>query len=62
MPQLFSLFSEQVLIISVEITKTIDEREMQKPATKNKQRKKGAMGLEAIVEGWELNDFVVHLS
>ena len=62
MPQLFSLFSEQVPIISVEITKAIDEREMQKPTTKNKQRKKGAMGLEAIVEGWELNDFVVHLS
>ena len=34
-------------IIRVEITKTIDEREMQK----NKQRQKGARGTEAIVEG-----------
>ena len=40
--------------------KTIDEREMQK--TKEKQRQKGARGTEAIVKGWELNDFVVHLS
>ena len=47
-------------IISVEIMKTIDEREMQK--TKEKQRQKGARGTEAIVKGWELNDFVVHLS
>ena len=47
-----------MLIISVEIMKTIDEREMQK----NKQRQKGARGTEAIVKGWELNDFVVHLS
>ena len=50
-------------IISVEITKTIDEREMQKKQkNKNKQRQKGARGTEAIVEGWELNDFVVHIS
>ena len=28
----------------------------------NKQRQKGAMGTEAIVKRWELNDFVVHLS
>ena len=28
---------------------------------KNKQRQKGARGIEAIVKGWELNDFVVHL-
>ena len=48
-------------IISVEIMKTIDEREMQKTATK-KQRQKVARGTEAIVKGWELNDFVVHLS
>ena len=39
-------------IISVEITKTIDEREMQKKQkNKNKQRQKGARGTEAIVEG-----------
>ena len=41
--------------------KTIDEREMQK-ATKEKQRQKGAKGTEAIVKGWELSGFVVHLS
>ena len=39
-------------IISVEITKTIDEREMQKKQQKkNKQRQKEAMGTEAIVKG-----------
>ena len=27
-----------------------------------KQSQKGARGTEAIVKGWELNDFVVHLS
>ena len=38
-------------IISVEITKTIDERELQKnkKQKKNKQRQKGARGTEAIV-------------
>ena len=41
--------------------KTIDEREMQK-TTKEKQRQKGARETEAIAKGWELNDFVVHLS
>ena len=48
-------------IISVEIMKTIDERELQK-TTKEKQRQKGARGTEAIVKGWELSGFVVHLS
>ena len=38
-------------IISVEIMKTIDEREMQKKQKKNKQRQKGARGTEAIVKG-----------
>ena len=33
-----------------------------KQQKKNKQRQKGARGLEAIVKKWELNDFVVHLS
>ena len=43
--------------------KTIDEREMQKnKQKKNKQREKGIRGTEAIVKGWELNDFVAHLS
>ena len=39
--------------------KRIDQRDMQK---KNKQRLKGARGTKAIAKGWELNDFVVHLS
>ena len=33
-----------------------------KQQKKNKQRQKGARGTAAIVKGWELNDFVVHLS
>ena len=52
-------------LISVKAMKTIDEREMQKTKTKKKnkkQRQKGARGTETIVKGWELNDFVVHLS
>ena len=49
-------------IISVEIMETIDERELQKNnKEKNKQRQKGARGTEAMVKGWELNDFAVHL-
>ena len=48
-------------IISVEIMKTIDEREMQKN-NKRKKRQKGARGTEATAKGQELNDFVVHLS
>ena len=42
--------------------KTIDKRKMQKQEKRNNQRKKGARGTEAVVKGWELNDFVVHLS
>ena len=51
-------------IISVEIMKRIDERELQKKKKqkKNKQRQKGARGAEAVAKVWELNDFVVHLS
>ena len=33
-----------------------------KQQKKNKQRQKGARGTEAIVKGWELSDFVMHLS
>ena len=33
-----------------------------KQQKKNKQRRKGVRGAEAIVKGWEQNDFVVHLS
>ena len=40
--------------------KTIDGKEMQK-TTKEKQRQKVARETEAIVKGWELNDFLVHL-
>ena len=43
-----------MLIISVEIIKTVDEKEMQKPTTKknkNKKRQKRARGTEAIVKG-----------
>ena len=41
--------------------KTIDERDMQKQQKKNKDRKEHR-GTEVIVKGWELNNFVVHLS
>ena len=51
-----------MLRISVEIMKTVDQREMQKETKKNKQRQKGAKWTEAIVKEWELNEFVVYLS
>ena len=41
------------------------KRDAKKKIEKNKQRQKrtkGGGGAEAIVGGWELNDFVVHLS
>ena len=38
--------------------KIIDEKEIQQ---KNKDRKEQG-GAEAMMKGWELNDFVVHLS
>ena len=41
-----------MLIISVEIMKTIDERKMQKTTTKkNRQKQKRARGTEAIAKG-----------
>ena len=40
--------------------KILDERETQKQQ-KNKQRKEKGR-IKAIVKGWELKDFVVHLS
>ena len=40
-----------MLIIRVEIIKTIEEREIQKTTEKNKQRHKGARGTETIVKG-----------
>ena len=48
-------------MISVKIMKTIDEREMPKKQKKNKQAQKEARGTEAIVKGWELKGFIVHL-
>ena len=39
-----------VPIINVEVTKTIDERELQKQQKKNKKPQKGARGTEAIVK------------
>ena len=47
--------------------KIIDERKTKKKQKKQKQKtmtekNKGRGGAEALVEGWELNDFVVHLS
>ena len=45
-------------IISVEIMKTIDERELQK-TTKEKQAKtESSKGTKSIVKGWELNDYL----
>ena len=38
-------------IISLEITETIDEREMQKKQKKSKHRQKRARGTEVIVKG-----------
>ena len=40
-----------MLIISVEIMKTIDERELQKTTQENKQRQKETRGTEAILKG-----------
>ena len=40
-----------MLIINVEIMKTIDEKKCKKQQKKNKQRQKGARGTEAIVKG-----------
>ena len=34
----------------------------EKPPKKKKQRQTGARGTEAIVKGWELNNFAVHLT
>ena len=48
-------------IVSVEILKAIDERELQK-TTKDKKRQKRGRGTEALVKGWELNDSVVILN
>ena len=38
------------------------QKNCKKQQKKNKQRQKGTTGTEAIVKGWELNHFVVHLS
>ena len=49
-------------IISIEIMKTIDERELQKTTKENKQRQKGARGTEPIVNGWELKASLIFKS
>ena len=46
--------------------KIVDEGETQKKKKKKRNRKKSKdrkeqQGTEAIVKGWELNDFLVHL-
>ena len=44
--------------------KIIDKRETKKKATTTKTEKSkggGGGGTEAIVKGWELNDFAAHL-
>ena len=38
-------------IISIEIMKTINERELQKTTKEKKQRQKGARGTEPILKG-----------
>ena len=49
-------------IISVEIMKIIGERELQK-TTKEKQIKvEGIKENRSYIEGWDLNDSVVHLT
>ena len=44
--------------------KIVDERETQKKKKKQKKNKdrKEQGGTESMVKGWELNDFVLHLS
>ena len=42
--------------------KTIGERELQKTTKEKQKRQKGERGTEGIVNGGELNDFVVHVS
>ena len=51
-------FNYIVIIKSI----TIDVRELQKQQKNNKRRQKGARGTKPIVKGWDLIDFVVHLS
>ena len=38
------------------------QQQQQQQQQKKKERQRGARGTEAIVKGWELNDFVAHLS
>ena len=47
-------------IIVSEIMKKIDERETQTNEKKQKRQKRKRR-TKAIVKGWQLNDFVVHL-
>ena len=38
------------------------QQQQQQQQQQKKERQRGARGTEAIVKGWELNDFVAHLS
>ena len=46
----------------LEIVKIIDERESLKKKKKANKDRQEQGGTEAIMKGWDLNDFVVHLS
>ena len=57
--------SKRCLQLVSEIMEIIDERETKKnnkEKPKKLQKRKRTRETEAIVKGWELNDFVVHLS
>ena len=49
-------------IISVRVMKVREEKETQKKKKKEKKNRKEQVGTEAIMKGWKLNDFVLHLS
>ena len=49
-------------IISVEIMKTIEERELQKKTKEKRTRAEGSKGNRSNSESVRFNDFVVHLS
>ena len=42
--------------------KTIGERKMQKKTKEKETKTERSKEKEAIAKGWELNDFVVHIS
>ena len=42
--------------------KLVDERETQRTTKKKNKDRKEEGGTETIMKGWDLNDFVVHVS